>query len=299
MIQPVAAASPSSAEPLPRVANDNTGNDYAASWAAPATAPIAAPQPVARTAAANDVSNSARARESALLAADVYNDTAAPPPGWRVAGQADLDRLNLTPAMLEQPGSSFRARVYATGSGDDTRYVVAFRGSQAGEDWRNNAQQALGLNSESYAKALRIGKELARSDEPVTVTGHSLGGGLAATASIASGREADTFNAAGLHGDTIAEARAIAAAEGRGPASVQAYHVRGEILTTLQDGGDRVLGGALLGVPGALIADAPSAYGTRHELPFARPDGVNWFEGLNIVSRHGMDWVLAGTERLR
>jgi hypothetical protein len=30
-----------------------------------------------------------------------------------------------------------------------------------------------------------------------------------------------------------------------------------------------------------------------------RPEGVNWFEGLNVIDRHSMDWVLAGTAALR
>lgn len=301
MIQSISASSwASPPTPSPSALPSPSGQPYSADWAAPVPSPSPGPAPApVQSPPTSSTADPDRARESALLADDVYNDVASPPPGFRVASESDLDRLNLTPAMLEQPGSSFRARVYATGSGDDVRYVVAFRGSSAGEDWKNNAQQALGLNSESYAKALRIGKELARSDAEVTITGHSLGGGLASAASIASGREADTFNAAGLHGDTIASARVIAAANGRGSTDVQAYHVPGEILTSLQTGGDRVLGGILLGIPGAILADAPPAYGTSHALPSERPEGVNWFEGLNPIGRHGMDWVLSGVAALR
>lgn len=287
-IEPQQVAAPQVAGP-PEPANDVAG------WwnAEPVT-----PAPVVQAAAANDVSLTDRAQTNALLAEDVYRAEPAPPAGYRVASAEDLDKLGITPEMLEQPGSSFRARVYATGEGDATQYVVAFRGTQGGEDWKNNVQQALGLNSESYAKALEMGRQVARSDENVTFTGHSLGGGLASAAAIASGREADTFNAAGLSGDTIDAARGVAAANGRGVAPVQAYHVPGEALNLLQNGGDRALGFFLGGIPGGLLADAPEAYGTQHTLPDVRPEGKGFFDGLNPVDRHGMDWVIAGTRAL-
>lgn len=275
-------------------------------WRSPAPRTIAAPPPAA-PAPANDTDLTARARETAALSADVYNDVASPPPGYRVATQRDLDRLHLTPHMLEQPGaSSFRARVYVTGSGADTRYVVSFRGTQNGEDWLNNLQQGAGLSSESYSRALQIGRQLARSDANVTLTGHSLGGGLASAAAIACGREADTYNAAGLSQRTIVEARGIAGANGRGTAAVQAYHVPGEALTMIQNGGDRAIGsgigslfGGAGGLIGGLVVDAPEAYGRAHTLPDVRPSDRSFLDGLNPIDRHGMDWVLAGVGALR
>jgi hypothetical protein len=252
---------------------------------------------------ANDANDPARVHTNALLAADVYRNEPAPPAGYRVAGESDLARLGLDPAMLEQPGeTSFRARVYVTGSEGQERYTVAFRGSQSGDDWTSNAQQGIGIDSTHYAMALEIGKKLARSDADVTLVGHSLGGGLAAEAAIASGRSADTFNAAGLHANTIDQARAVAHSNRRGASSVNNYRVPGEILTAIQEGGDRAIGsgiGGLLGgggaVIGAIVVDAPQAYGSQHDLPNVRPDGASWWESLNPVARHGMDWVLAGT----
>jgi hypothetical protein len=271
--------------PLPPVPIPRPTLPYGFDWrphSTPGTQSPATPPPLSRT-------DTARAQEAALLAADVYNDPPTPPAGFRVADRDDLDALGLTQAQLEQPGSSFRARVYVTGSGDDTRYVVAFRGSTSGEDWRNNFEQGTGNPSESYNKALAIGQRLARSDAEVTLTGHSLGGGLASAASIASGRPADTFNAAGLHEDTIRTARTIARAEGRGGATVEAWHVRGEILTAVQEGSDGWLDGR---------ADLPDAYGTARELPFVVPEGRNWFQAHSPVNRHGIDWVLAGAAAL-
>ncbi|MDT8757389.1 hypothetical protein MZO42_01635 [Sphingomonas psychrotolerans] len=252
---------------------------------------------------ANDTPDLQQVHTNALLAKDVYNDVPSPPAGYRAASEADLARLGLTADMLEQPGeSSFRARVYVSGEAGQEHYTVVFRGSQAGDDWKSNAQQGLGFNSTHYANALEIGKKLARTDADVTLVGHSLGGGLAAEAAIASGRPADTFNAAGLHHNTIEKAQAVAQANDRGASSINNYRVPGEILTTLQEGGDRAIGaglGSLISgggaIVGASVVDLPEAYGTQHNLPNVRPEGAHWWDSINPVDRHSMDWVLAGT----
>lgn len=228
-------------------------------------------------------------RAHALLAQDVYADTPKPPAGYRVASEADLQALGLDPSLLSD--GDFRARVYVTGDGAQAEYSIAFRGSQSGGDWVANAQQAAGFDSTHYRAALAIGERIARSPlaDQVDFTGHSLGGGLAATAAVASGRPADTFNAAGLHGDTIDDAATFQRGQ---PGHVDAWHVRGEILSLLQDGGDRVIGGMFGGFAGGLLVDAPEAYGERHGLDSVAPGDKNWFDRLNPVDRHGMDWVL-------
>lgn len=293
-VRTISFAPPTSVPPSPTPAAESR---YAADWAAP-TAPATLSAPVAPATVQGNPS-AAQVQEAASLSADVYNDVASPPPGFRVAGTEELRELNLTPDMLERPGSSFRARVYATEEGGQTRYVVAFRGSSSGEDWRNNFQQGFGFGSESYAKALLIGERLARSDAAVSITGHSLGGGLASAAGVASGRDTITFNAAGLHEGTIGQARGIASTAGRSDPSVNAYRVPGEILTFVQEGGDRGLAAVLLGIPGALLVDAPEAYGVHRDLPLVEPDGKNWFESHSRIDRHMMDWVLAGAGALR
>ena len=55
---------------------------------------------------------------------------------------------------------------------------------------------------------------------------------------------------------------------------------------------------AALEILETLLADAPEAYGTQHTLPDVRPEGKGFFDGLNPVDRHGMDWVIAGTRAL-
>ncbi len=251
----------------------------------------------------------------ARLSNDVYNDSPQPPAGYRVATDADLASMGLKPSDLTSTQSAFRARVYVTGAGENQQYVVAFRGSTSDRsDWVTNARQAAGLSSDHYSRALTIGRALARNDDvPVTITGHSLGGGLASAAAIASGRDATTFNAAGLSQNTINQAQAINTANNPGAvAQVSAIYVRGEILSALQDGGDQAiggwlgravgswaagpLGGVVGGEFGRTFADAPSAYGNRIAIDAVRPSNLSWYQDfpvLTSINRHGMDYVLS------
>jgi hypothetical protein len=94
----------------------------------------------------------------------------------------------------------------------------------------------------------------------MVITGHSLGGGLASTASVATDIPAVTFNAAGVHANTVAAATAL----GMGDASyssgqIRNYHVRGEMLTTLQN----PLGSFVDHVPFVGDDPLPNALGTQ------------------------------------
>ncbi|WP_294331886.1 Mbeg1-like protein [uncultured Sphingomonas sp.] len=227
----------------------------------------------------------------AAMAADVYNDAPAPPAGYRVASSDDLAQIGLRGEDLSSPQSSFRARVYVAEGDGGPDYVVSFRGTTDGSDWKANAQQGVGLPSDQYSRALLLAKAIGRHPEAqVTITGHSLGGGLASAAALASGRDAQTFNAAGLSDATIRQAQSI---RGDTPApKISAVYVRGEILSAIQDGGDRVAGAILGGIPGAILADAPEAYGTRIPLDAKQPAGQHWYQDTPLA-RHGMDWVQA------
>lgn len=225
------------------------------------------------------------------MAADVYNDTPAPPAGYRVASSDDLAQIGLRGEDLSSPQSSFRARVYVAEGDGGPNYVVSFRGTTDGSDWKANGRQGVGLPSDQYSRALLLAKAIGRHPEAqVTITGHSLGGGLASAAALVSGRDAQTFNAAGLSDATIRQAQSI---RGDTPApKIAAFYVRGEILSAIQDGGDRVAGAILGGIPGAILADAPEAYGTRIPLDAKQPAGQHWYQDTPLA-RHGMDWVQA------
>jgi len=126
------------------------------------------------------------ALENAKLADNVYKDDGSAPPGFtRVKEWND-------------PATHMKAVAYR--SNLDGHVVVAFRGTQNWQDWAANISQGLGNYTPRYAEAAAIGRE-AQSlyGNSVEFTGHSLGGGQAAAAALATGSHADTFNAAGLN----------------------------------------------------------------------------------------------------
>lgn len=312
-IEPVAGQVPLRSEFAVLRATEAIGETGIRGWAQqPATPPAAAGNLVlAQAQGASGVpANTAPTPDDLTLArlAQTTGNTAVPlPTGWRPATSDDLLRIGIQPAQLSSENSTFRAAVYVRGSGDQQQTVVAFGASQATfSDWATNFTQPLGIPTDHYTRALLIGSNIADSGAPnVTIIGHSLGGGLASTAAIASGREAVTFNAAGLSNATIDAARREAAANGiSGVPDIRAYYVRGEVLSSLQDGGDRVAG-ALLGAAitrsvrgatlGARIADAPEAFGQRIPLDLVGRPGAWWFQN-NPIAAHGMDFVVRGME---
>lgn len=233
-------------------------------------------------------------QELAAMAADVYAPGEAMPPGWDLASRAQLAEIGLDESMLSSPTSEFRAEVYVREFDGQLSYTVAFRGTQSASDWRSNLGQGVGLQTDHYNRALEIGERLTvPPGSRVTLTGHSLGGGLASAAAIASELDAVTFNAAGLSGNTIEDAEAIASADGRiDTPDISAFYVRGEILSALQDGGDRVFGGLIGGIVGAAVFDLPEAVGDRIALDPVRPDDMRWYQD-NRVAKHGMDYVIS------
>jgi hypothetical protein len=256
--------------------------------------PVDGAAPVAPLALSTTAPPAPSARELAALAADVYAPGQALPSGWTIASPEQLAAIGLTENMLSSPQSEFRAEVYVREIGGQPSYVVAFRGSQSASDWGANIKQGIGLRTDHYNRALEIGERLiVPAGARVTLTGHSLGGGLASAASLAAELPASTFNAAGLSDRTLAQARTIAGADGRVDVpDISAFHVRGEILSTLQDGGDRVLGILLR----AGFLDLPEAVGTRVPLDPVRPDGLRWYQDTP-VARHMMDYVIASLPR--
>lgn len=243
------------------------------------------------------------ATELALMSRAAYG-IEAPPTGWTAASDTQLAQLGLTQSALTPRNSEFQAAVYVNQVGQQTRYVVAFRGSEMNrDDWTANFRQAAGLPTDHYNRALDLARQLVvPADAQLTMTGHSLGGGLASAAAIAAEVNAVTFNAAGLSNNTVAAARAEAGRDdGRVTATdIRAYFVKGEVLSALQDGGDRVagallgfyLGGGLGAAGGAALADAPEAYGTRIALDAVRPEGMPWWQA-HTVNKHLMPYVLS------
>ncbi|MGW5381344.1 hypothetical protein [Nocardia sp. NPDC003963] len=204
-----------------------------------------------------------RDRTLAMLADDIYY---AGRPSYRLDGFVRLDRAELEKAgipadALNDRRSGLTSAVYRDEAG---RHVLAFAGSNrtSVRSWRTNLAQGVGLPARQYVLAGRLGK-LARGafGDGLVITGHSLGGGLAATAALKSGSPAVTFNAAGLSDRTIAglgiePAAARAYAE---DGNIRNYVVAGDPLTALQDVHRvqrSVVGGLAGGVVGSSIGGA-------------------------------------------
>ncbi|MFN7773784.1 MAG: hypothetical protein ACK5R1_13555 [Planctomycetota bacterium] len=91
------------------------------------------------------------------------------------------------------------------------RYVISFRGSQVElEDWLTNLNQGMFGASSQYHAALSLGQQLEQHFQnqfhrpfTLSLSGHSLGGGLASAAVYSSGLKAHTFNAAGVNPDVF------------------------------------------------------------------------------------------------
>ena len=99
---------------------------------------------------------------------------------------------------------------------DAEELIIAFRGTEplSFEDWLEDAEQVLGgSGSEQYSAAVKLAKDTAKKVKEhnkkngtlvkLSFCGHSLGGGLATAAALATGLEAVAFDAAGISDSTI------------------------------------------------------------------------------------------------
>ena len=229
----------------------------------------------------------------ARMAQDVYgsdNRQRGEVQGWRPLTDDQFRQVGIDPALRHNASSGFDADVYTDGQG---RYALAFRGTDAGKDWATNLGQGLGFETSQYNQAIALSRQakVAFGDELV-ITGHSLGGGLAAVGAITADTPAVTFNAAGVKDKTLERvgidpdaARAQAEAGG-----IRRYAVDHEILTGLQE---RNLATRYL---------MPDAIGNKVELPDPEPltgfSKVNPFKTVpHSIHNHGMDVVIRSQEQ--
>jgi hypothetical protein len=203
--------------------------------------------------------------------------------GWHRVQPGEVMRtpdgreVRLDPAQLTDRSSGFEAAVYQNDKG---HVVVAFAGTnpKSPPDLITDAGQGLGLNTRQYELAARMGVKMAGifGAENVAFTGHSLGGGLAATATLASGAQGVTFNAAGLSNETLREygspngLRDDYASNG----ALRSYSVAGDPLT--------VVGHAGIPHPIGTELQMPNVTGSRNPITVHGGGGDNqlYVEGL-------------------
>ena len=188
------------------------------------------------------------------------------PGTWARMDDAAVRAAGIDPTLLHDAKTGFDASLYRDASGG---VVVAYAGSDEFQDWPHNFGQGLGFQDAQYEQAIALAQDAKRAfGDNVILTGQSLGGGLAAAASMANEVPAVTFNAAGVHDRTLerygldAEVLKREAEQGL----IRTYHVRNEILTHLQEDS----------IP--LKWAMPDAPGHKIELP--DPDPLTFFERL-------------------
>lgn len=188
------------------------------------------------------------------------------PGTWARMDDNDVRSVGIDPALMHDSKSGFDASFYRDAQG---HVLLAFTGTDEGRDWKHNLMQGLGLKDEQYDRAINLGQKAKDTfGDNVVFAGHSLGGGLAAAASMVNEVPAVTFNAAGMHDKTIerygfdADVLKQEAEQGL----IRTYHVRNEILTHLQEDS----------IP--LKWAMPDAPGHKIELP--DPDPLTFFERL-------------------
>ncbi|WP_115047500.1 XVIPCD domain-containing protein [Xanthomonas arboricola] len=213
-------------------------------------------------------------------------ETFAPlPNGWTRLDDSTLQRAGIDPGLLHDAKSGFDAAFYRN---DQGQVVLGFCGTDEGKDWKHNLGQGLGFDDAQYASAIQLGSQARQAfGDQVVISGHSLGGGLAAASAMVNDIPAVTYNAAGVNDRTL-ERQGLDAAAAKDYASselIRGYHVKNEILTHLQEDS----------IP--LKWAMPDAAGHQIELP--EPDPLSFGQrlvpGMMLKHRldlHGMDSVM-------
>jgi Ca2+-binding RTX toxin-like protein len=172
-----------------------------------------------------------------------YSDVGHSVDGWQRLSAQEISDDSINPALLNNQRTGFSASVYTDGGGN---YVVAFRGTENTRDWiyGNWGQANVGTKDNitgaetQYSQAVELAKSVVdKYGENVVFTGHSLGGGLAQAAGLATGMEAVGFNSAGISRATLADLGINANSV---DAIADLYHIRnyridGDILTKTQE----------------------------------------------------------------
>ena len=230
------------------------------------------------------------------LATAVYGTRGDPPAGWSAVSDQQLRDLGVAdPTAWRQQflgggeqtkAQEFKAEVYTDGNGN---YVLSYRGTAEGwDDWQNNFKQGTGFQTDPVDKfsgtAVNTAREFQRvfGNPPggaatnLAITGHSQGGGLATVGSLATGIPAVTFDASGIHPNTLDRMgldpqAARDTAEG---GQIRAYSLSSDLLTQTQEGG-----------PLGLLA--PDAMGTKIVVDPARADEHHMIDHYGAIELEG------------
>ncbi|HEX8659183.1 MAG TPA: type VI secretion system tube protein TssD [Hymenobacter sp.] len=180
------------------------------------------------------------------------------PEGWHMLNPSELkEKYGLDQAALLDPKSGFKAALYLSSFERPPKLIIAYAGTEDKKDIIADLQQGTGLKNEQYNRAMKLADAvLDKVDkDEIETTGHSLGGGLASAATVVTGVKGYTFNAAGLHANTVKRppygvSRTAMQEQG---ALIDAYRSTSDPLNNIQNG---------LNFPKGYIA--PKALGTSY-----------------------------------
>ena len=222
----------------------------------------------------------------AALSAIVTLDDGAPgmPEGYSEVSAEQLAEMGIDASLFEDKDSGFKAKLYtrdADGPGGNApEYILVFSGvngeGSAKDILRDVANGLQVVPTEQFEQAIALATHLKERGALTDITGMSLGGGLAAAASVATGVEATTFNALGVH-EAILARYGYSASDARLEGQITNIRIDGDWLTSVQEEG-RVAGKWweewLTGPITAPAAALPDAVGRQITLPAIRDGQV-------------------------
>jgi hypothetical protein len=230
--------------------------------------------------------------------------------GWKLLTGAKLKKhTGLTDGDLRHPFKPELARMWMREDKGESHYVVCYESSrlstknnkidniQSISDFLSGYWQALGVSSSYFHQAVGVAQHMKNMGLKCTLVGHSLGGNLAATAAKATGLDAATFCAGGVHANTVLKPALPMA-------KVKSYFVPGEFVTLMQDDWHNhkyreqrtILSSKI--TPAWTVAleynPLPKSFGERIALPLQPRADKPHENPLDPVARHG--WVISGLE---
>ncbi|ROH87919.1 LysM peptidoglycan-binding domain-containing protein, partial [Pseudomethylobacillus aquaticus] len=237
-----------------------------------------------------------------------FRDTA-PEHVVRVTNFGEGDLAGFTQSDFENDEIGFSASLFR-----DTRdgnYTLSYRGTDDSPDWRNGNVQALSPSAPQYKQAINLAQRLqaALGDRFTDITGHSLGGGAGAAASMLTGIRATTFNAAGLNPETVTS-RGGTWDPALAKSLITNYRVNDEVLTSMQERGSigslpLSLLTPIIGPPAVVLnglaAALPDAAGRQITINAFDQNNrsMSWLGRNNLfkmqpIALHGMDYIMRG-----
>jgi hypothetical protein len=227
--------------------------------------------------------------QKAALADEVYKDYPGEEgkcsvPGWKDISRDEqqLAKYGLSPQDLKADNANgFRSRLYVPEEGSPHAGMapqLVFRGTKTRTDVLADLRQGMGLRTDHFDQAAKVGRKLAESGNlDVQLVGHSLGGGLASAAALVSGHSATTFDAAGLNNDQRRRMSEDGAHLHPG-VEVTAFHMKSELLTSVQRN-----------------SSLPEAFGTSVSVPHASGESKTGL--LGRAQAHKMPSMIAALKQ--